>query len=73
MGIHFNRLEQGTVLYPLVLDLHTTLVYWKRLISSVILCIVVPPSHRNFISVTELATPLGMFLVFLWGLGAQCA
>ena len=31
------------------------------------------PSHRKFLSITELATPLGRFLVFLWGLGAQCA
>ena len=73
MGIYFNRLEQGTALYPLVLDLLTALLYCERWISSIVLSVVVPPSHRKFLSVTELATPLGKFLVvFHWGLGAQC-
>ena len=61
------------ILYPLVLYFLAALVYWERLISSVILSVVVPPSHMKFLSVTELATWLGKFLVFLWGLGAQCA
>ena len=50
------------------------LAYWERLISSGIMFVVVSPSHRNFFFITELATPLGSFLVvFLWGLGIQCA
>ena len=54
MGIYFNRLEQGMILYPLVLDFLTALAYWKQLISGVILFVVVPPSHMNFLSVTML-------------------
>ena len=74
MGIYFNRLEEGTIRYPLVLDFLTVLAYWERLIYGVILSVVVPPSHRNFISITELVTPLGRFLViFIWELGIQCA
>ena len=57
-----------------MLDFLTALVYWEILISGVILSIVVPPSHRKFLFITELATPLGRFLVvFLWGFGIQCA
>ena len=61
------------ILYPLVLDFLTTLAYWEIMISGVILSVVVLPSHRKFLSVIELETPLGMFLVFIWVLGAQCA
>ena len=56
MGIYFNRPEQGTILYPLVLYFLTVLAYWERLISGVILSVVVPPCHRKFLSVTELVT-----------------
>ena len=41
------------ILYPLVLDFLTVISYWEILISSVILSVVVPPSHRMFLSVTE--------------------
>ena len=39
--------------YPLVFDVFISLAYWKILISGVILSIVVPPSHRKFLSVTK--------------------
>ena len=35
-----------------MLDLITTLAYWERLISSVILSVVIPPSHRKFLCAT---------------------
>ena len=60
--------------YASALDDFIALAYWKGLISGVILSVVVPPSYRKFLSVTELATPLGRFLVvFIWGLDIQCA
>ena len=39
--------------YPLVFDVFINLAYWLGLISSVIQSVVVPPSHRKFLSVTE--------------------
>ena len=50
-----------------------SLAYWEILFSGVKLSIVVPPNHRKFLSVTELVTLLGTFLVvFSLGLGTQC-
>ena len=73
MRIYFNRSEQDTIRYPLVLDVCFLLhigKYWF-LVSRFMLWYT--PSHRKFLSVTKLAAPLGMFLVFLWDLGAQCS
>ena len=58
--------------YPSVLDAFISLAYWNELISGVIQSVLVYPSHSKFLSVTELVTPLGRFLVFLWGLSEQC-
>ena len=41
--------------YPLVLDDFIALPYWKGLISRVILSVLVPPSHRKFLSITSLS------------------
>ena len=53
-----------------MLYLFNALTYWEILISGVILFVVVPPSHRKFLSIIELATPMGRFLVvFSLGIG----
>ena len=59
---------------PLVLYVLFLLHIGKGLIFAVSLSIVVHPEPLDVFFVTELATPLGRFLVvFLWGLGIQCA
>ena len=55
----------------LVLDGVFLLHMGKGLISAVSLSVGVHPKPYEVFSVTELATILGKFLVFLWGLGAQ--
>ena len=66
-GIYYNYLEKGMFCIPqcqqhlliLHIEMYLFLISFNLLCSTGI--------HRNFLSITELETPLGRLLVFLWG------
>ena len=75
-NLNEDRLQPSIIRYAfhsLVLVIFISIAYGNGFISSIIQSVVVDTKAYEIFFVIELATPMWKFLVFLWGLGAQCA